>query len=86
MEEIYCFIEVNLHLPLKFSSGRTYFETGPRMPNFSMLAFISSTYSSNFLTTSVTLHKKENIFHFLNFFLQMMNYIQGKKDVVKGLM
>jgi hypothetical protein len=42
-------------LPLRFSSGRTYFETGPRESSFSMLSLMSSTYSCSFFITSFTL-------------------------------
>ena len=46
-----------IHLPRRFSSGRTYFETGPRVGSFvSSPAFISSTYSFNFWTTKLVLH------------------------------
>ena len=42
-------------LPLRFSSGKTYLETGPRVSSFSMFVFRSLTYASSFLITSVTL-------------------------------
>ena len=43
------------HLPLRFSSGSTYFETGPLVPSFSMFSFMSSTWFCSLLITSSTL-------------------------------
>ena len=43
------------HLPLRFSSRSTYFETGPLVPSFSMFSFMSSTWFCSLLITSSTL-------------------------------
>lgn len=62
-------------LPRMPSSGTTYFETGPRVSNFSILAFMSSTIAFNVFATSATLDSEINTNCVILTLVNMLNFI-----------